>query len=53
MIFLAFVAADCEWKEKEITVQEGQAVRFTPVFDIGIFDIMIGTNIALPQWQSS
>ena len=21
------VAADCEWKEKEITVQEGEAVR--------------------------
>ena len=26
--FLASVAAECEWKEKEITVQEGEAVRF-------------------------
>ena len=53
MIFLAFVAADCEWKEKEITVQEGEAVRFSTVFDIDIIDIMIVTNVALPQWQSS
>ena len=44
VIFLAFVAADCEWKEKEITVQEGEAVRFNTVFDIfdtTIFDIII------------
>ena len=27
VMFLALVAADCEWKEKEITVQEGEAVR--------------------------
>ena len=33
------VAADCEWKEKEITVQEGEAVRFNIVLDI--FDIVI------------
>ena len=41
MIFLALVAADCEWKEKEITVQEGEAVRFNTVFDTTIFDIII------------
>ena len=37
VIFLALVAADCEWKEKEITVQEGEAVRFNTVFDSAIF----------------
>ena len=46
MIFLALVAADCEWKEKDITVQEGEAVRFTIIFDIitfvtTVFDVII------------
>ena len=49
VMFLALVAADCEWKEKEITVQEGEAVRFNTVFDIfdttildsTVFDIII------------
>ena len=39
VIFLALVAADCEWKEKEITVQEGEAVRF--IFASTVFDITI------------
>ena len=51
VMFLALVAADCEWKEKEITVQEGEAVRFNTVFEIfdttstildsTVFDIII------------
>ena len=42
-MFLALVAADCEWKEKDITVQEGEAVRFISIIDIitFVFDVII------------
>merc|ERR1719273_1712756 len=32
VMFLALAAADCDWKEKDITVQEGEAVRFLKKF---------------------
>merc|ERR1711935_253127 len=32
LVLICWVAAECEWKEKEITVAEGEAVRFLKKF---------------------
>ena len=32
LLALSLCLADCEWKEKEITVKEGEAVRFLKKF---------------------
>ena len=40
-MFLALAASECEWKEKDITVQEGEAVRFNIIFVTTIFDVII------------
>ena len=45
--FLASVAAECEWKEKEITVQEGEAVRFLLLLLL----MMIVTNRFLKKFK--
>ena len=49
--FLASVAAECEWKEKEITVQEGEAVRFLLLLLLLLLLMMIVTIRFLKKFK--